>query len=125
LMVCPRCHEEKGTLAAIGALALLTMIHKDVGDVLNEAVLRLHVDPDNWYVHTLITRLSGTTPRQLEAVSAESLLYASLRYVEGLGLLWRQRWAAYVTVIEQRPSFPLTCSSSHGGCCRRSSSSLR
>jgi hypothetical protein len=36
LMVCPRCHEEKGTLAAIGALALLTMIHKDVGDVPNE-----------------------------------------------------------------------------------------
>ena len=62
-MVCPRCHEEKGTLAASGALALLTMIHKDVGDVLNEAVLRLRVDPDNWYVHTLITRLSGTTPR--------------------------------------------------------------
>jgi hypothetical protein len=45
-MVCPRCHEEKGTLAAIGALALLTMIHKDVGDVLNEAVFRLRVDPD-------------------------------------------------------------------------------
>jgi Predicted membrane protein (DUF2127) len=76
-MVCPRCHEEKGRLAAIGALALLTMIHKDVGDVLNEAVLQLRVDPDNWYVHTLITRLFGTTPRQLEAVSAGSLLYAA------------------------------------------------
>jgi len=46
----------KGTIVAIGALGLLTMIHKDVGDVLNEAVLRLRVDPDNWYVHTLITR---------------------------------------------------------------------
>ena len=61
----------KGTLVAIGALGLLTMIHKDVG----------------------ITRLSGTTPRQLEAVSAGSLLYAALRYVEGLGLIWRQHWA--------------------------------
>ena len=48
-----------------------------VGDVLNEAALRLRVDPDNWYVHTLIPRLSGTTPRQLEAVSAGSLLYAA------------------------------------------------
>ena len=97
----------KGTLVAIGALGLLTMIHKDVGDVLNEAVLRLRVDPDNWYVHTLITRLSGTTPRQLEAVSAGSLLYAALRYVEGLGLMWRQRWAAYVTVIATAAFIPL------------------
>ena len=96
-----------GTLVAIGALGLLTMIHKDVGDVLNEAVLRLRVDPDNWYVHTLITRLSGTTPRQLEAVSAGSFLYAALRYVEGLGLLWRQRWAAYVTVIAAAAFIPL------------------
>ena len=97
----------KGTLVAIGALGLLTMIHKDVGDSLNEAVLRLRVDPDNWYVHTLITRLSGTTPRQLEAVSAGSLLYAALRYVEGLGLMWRQRWAAYVTVIATAAFIPL------------------
>ena len=29
----------KGTLVAIGVLGLLTLIHKDVGDVLNEAVL--------------------------------------------------------------------------------------
>jgi len=84
----------KGTLVAIGALGLLTRIHKDVGTVLNEVVLRLRVDPDNWYVHTIMTRLSGTTPRQLEAVSAGSLLYTALRYVEGLGLMWRQRWAA-------------------------------
>ena len=75
----------KGTLVAIGALGLLTMIHKDVG----------------------ITRLSGTTPRQLEAVSAGSLLYAALRYVEGLGLIWRQRWAAYVTVIATAAFIPL------------------
>src|SRR2546428_12068322 len=75
----------KGTLVAIGALGLLTMIHKDVG----------------------ITRLSGTTPRQLEVVSAGSLLYAALRYVEGLGLIWRQRWAAYVTVIATAAFIPL------------------
>src|SRR5262249_48582803 len=76
----------KGTLVAIGALGLLTMLHKDVGNTLNEAVLRLRVDPDNRYIHMLITQLSGATPRQLEAVSAGSFLYAALRYVEGLGL---------------------------------------
>ncbi len=97
----------KGSLVAIGALGLLTMIHKDVGSVLNEAVLRLRVDPDNRYIHTLIARLSGTTPRQLEAVSAGSFLYAALRYVEGLGLMWRQRWAAYVTVIATAAFIPL------------------
>jgi len=97
----------KGTLVAIGALGLLTLIHKDVGNVLNGAVLRLRVDPDNWYIHTLIARLSATTPRQLEAVSAGSFLYAALRYVEGLGLLWRQRWAAYVTVIATAVFIPL------------------
>lgn len=97
----------KGTLVAIGALGLLTMVHEDVGRVLDEAVLRLRVDPDNWYIHALIARLSGATPRQLEAVSAGSFLYAAVRYVEGLGLLWRQRWAAYVTVIATAAFIPL------------------
>src|SRR5215813_15023696 len=97
----------KGTLVAIGALGLLTMLHKDVGNTLNEAVLRLRVDPDNRYIHMVITRLSGATPRQLEAVSAGSFLYAALRYVEGLGLLWRQRWAAHVTVIATAVFIPL------------------
>jgi len=97
----------KGTLVAIGALGLLTMLHKDVGNTLSEAVLRLRVDPDNRYVHMLITQLSGATPRQLEAVSAGSFLYAALRYVEGLGLMWRQRWAAYVTVIATAAFIPL------------------
>jgi uncharacterized membrane protein (DUF2068 family) len=97
----------KGSLVAIGALGLLTMIHKDVGETVNEAVLRLRVDPDNHYIHALITRLSGTTPRQLEAVSAGSFLYAALRYVEGIGLIWRQRWAAYVTVIGTAAFIPL------------------
>ena len=97
----------KGTLVAIGALGLLTMLHKDVGNTLNEAVLRLRVDPDNRYIHVLITQLSGATPRQLEAVSAGSFLYAALRYVEGLGLMWRQRWAAYVTVIATAAFIPL------------------
>jgi hypothetical protein len=55
----------------------------------------------------IITRLSGATPRQLEAVSAGSFLYAALRYVEGLTLMWRQRWAAYVTVIATAALIPL------------------
>ena len=97
----------KGTLVTIGAIGLLTLIHKDAGNILNDAVLRLRVDPDNRYIHMLITRLSGATPRQLEAVSAGSFLYAALRYVEGLGLMWRQRWAAYVTVIATAAFIPL------------------
>jgi uncharacterized membrane protein (DUF2068 family) len=97
----------KGTLVAIGALGLLTMIHKDVSNILNETVLRLRVDPDNRYIHMIITRLAGATPRQLEAVSAGSFLYAALRYVEGLTLMWRQRWAAYVTVIATAALIPL------------------
>jgi uncharacterized membrane protein (DUF2068 family) len=67
----------KGTLVAISAVGLLT-------------VKRIRVDPDNYYVHTVITRLSGLTARQLEAISGGSLLYAVLRYVEGLGLMWRR-----------------------------------
>src|SRR5262249_45505578 len=97
----------KGTLVAIGAVGLLTMIHKDAGNILNETVLRLRVDPDNRYIHMIIMRLSGATPRQLEAISAGSFLYAALRYVEGLGLMWRQRWAAYATVIATAAFIPL------------------
>jgi uncharacterized membrane protein (DUF2068 family) len=97
----------KGTLVAISAVGLLTVIHKDLGDVLTQWIKRLRVDPDNYYVHIVITRLSGLTARQLEAISAGSLLYAVLRYVEGLGLMWRRRWAAYVTVPATAAFIPL------------------
>ena len=30
-----------------------------------------------------------------------------MRYIEGLGLIWRQRWAAYVTVIATAAFIPL------------------
>jgi uncharacterized membrane protein (DUF2068 family) len=97
----------KGTLVTIGAFALLSLIHKDIGAILDDWLLRFRVDADNHYVHMLIARVSGVTPRQLEAVSAGSLVYAAIRYVEGFGLLWRQRWAAYVTAIATAAFIPL------------------
>jgi uncharacterized membrane protein (DUF2068 family) len=67
--------------------------------VLVHWVRALRVDPDNRIVHSIVSRLTGLSDRQLRAISLGTLLYAGLFATEGVGLLLRKRWAEYLTVI--------------------------
>lgn len=92
------------TLAGIGALKLL---HRDVALTLSHWVEILRVDPDNRYIHKLLARLLTVTPKQLEAASVGTFIYAGLLLTEGTGLLLRKRWAEYFTIITTAGLIPL------------------
>ncbi len=91
-------------VVGIGALKLL---HKDIGQTVEHWVNVLRVDPDNRFIHRLITRIFHVTPAQLKAVSAGTFFYAALLLIEGIGLLLRRHWAEYFTVITTAALIPL------------------
>jgi uncharacterized membrane protein (DUF2068 family) len=91
-------------IVGIGALKLL---HRDVANTVAHWVDILRVDPDNLYIHRLLTRVLTVTPAQLRATSAGTFIYAGLLLTEGTGLLLRKRWAEYFTIITTAGLIPL------------------
>jgi len=77
------------------------------GDQALHLVHDLRIDPENHYIHAVIERISGISPRQLRLIQVGTFLYALLYATEGVGLLWRKLWAEYFTVIATGSLIPL------------------
>jgi len=91
-------------LVGIGALRLL---HRDVGEVVSHWVNVLGVDPDNRFIHRLLSRVLAVSPKQLREASVGTFIYAGLLLTEGTGLWLRKRWAEYFTIITTAGLIPL------------------
>jgi uncharacterized membrane protein (DUF2068 family) len=88
----------------IGAIKLL---HKDVVSTVVHWSQLLGVDSDNRFVHGMLVRIFRATPKQLKELSVGTFLYAGLFAAEGVGLLLRQRWAEYFTIVTTGGLIPL------------------
>ncbi|HET6246724.1 MAG TPA: DUF2127 domain-containing protein [Tepidisphaeraceae bacterium] len=88
---------------ALMFLFLATQLHRlldpNVGNSLRDFCHHVRVDPDNRHVHALIEKLTGVSPATLRRLRLGSYLYAALFATEGLGLIFRRKWAEYMTVI--------------------------
>ncbi len=65
------------------------------------------IDPDNRYIHHVLSRVLRVTPRQLAELSAGSFVYAGLFLTEGVGLLTHKHWAEYLTIVSTALFIPL------------------
>ena len=89
---------------AVGAISLL---HKDVAEVVTYRIGEIGVDPQGRYIQHLIEKLGFIGPHEVKLISLGSLLYAMLFGTEGIGLLLQKRWAEYLTVITTASFLPL------------------
>ncbi len=89
------------------AVGVFRHVHSDPGEEVEHLVATLKLDPGNHYIHTLIERVSGVSPKQLKLLGVGTLVYALLYLVEGVGLLLRKRWAEYFTVVATGGLIPL------------------
>ena len=89
---------------AIGAHHLL---HHDVQDVVRHWARAVRVDPDNRYLHAVLSKLTGVNDRTLRELSVGTFCYAAVFITEGIGLVLRKRWAEYFTVISTAALLPL------------------
>jgi uncharacterized membrane protein (DUF2068 family) len=97
----------KGILLLAVGIGALKLLHRDVAQTVAHWVDILRVDPDNRLIHSLLTRVLSVTPAQLRAASAGTFVYAGLLLTEGVGLLYRKRWAEYFTIITTAGLIPI------------------
>jgi uncharacterized membrane protein (DUF2068 family) len=97
----------KGILLLAVGIGALKLLHRDIAQTVAHWVDILRVDPDNRLIHRLLTRVLSVTPAQLKAASAGTFVYAGLLLTEGLGLLFRKRWAEYFTIITTAGLIPI------------------
>ena len=97
----------KGVLLVAVGIGALNLLHKDLAATISHWIDILRVDPDNQFIHPILSKVFFVTPKQLKTLSAGTFVYAALLFIEGTGLLMRQHWAEYFTVITTAGLIPL------------------
>jgi uncharacterized membrane protein (DUF2068 family) len=97
----------KAALLFTIAFGIHHFLHRDLQEIVVHWARAVRVDPENRFVHTVISKVSGVSPRQLQAISLGTFLYGTLFATEGIGLLLRKRWAEYLTVISTALLLPV------------------
>jgi uncharacterized membrane protein (DUF2068 family) len=97
----------KGILLLIVGAGVLTFVNKDIEELTMHWVSVLRADPDNKIIHWVLVKLWNLDDRKLQQISAGSFFYAAMLLTEGIGLLYRKRWAEYFTVIATGSFIPL------------------
>jgi uncharacterized membrane protein (DUF2068 family) len=67
----------------------------------------IRVDPDNRILHSIISKVTGLPERRLHELGIGTFFYGLLFGIEGVGLLLKQKWAEYMTVISTVTFLPL------------------
>ncbi len=94
----------KAILALALALALMRLIHHDIGKFLKDYVVDpLHLDSDvdseNHFLTWLFQFVSSLTPHTIRMSAWASLFYATVFAVEGFGLYLKKHWAEYMVLV--------------------------
>jgi len=88
----------KGVLATLVGIAALSLIHKDMQQIAETLVGRLHLDLNALYPRIFIDAAARLSDSSLWLLAALAFGYAALRSVEAWGL-WRARhWAQWLAV---------------------------
>ena len=97
----------KALLLIVIGIGAIKLLHKDIANTVTHWTQVLRVDPDNRFIHRVLLRIFGVTPKQLKELSIGTFLYAGLFAIEGIGLVLRKRWAEYFTIVTTGGLIPL------------------
>jgi uncharacterized membrane protein (DUF2068 family) len=102
----------KGTVLILGGIVLLAISGTNA---FHDFVLRLqtelNLDPGQhvwkrvW--DQVVVRYGTASTRTRDALAAGAIIYGALEVFEGLGLLWRRRWAEYLVLIATSAFLPV------------------
>jgi uncharacterized membrane protein (DUF2068 family) len=97
----------KGAALLALALGALSLLHKNVAAEVEHWFDQLRIDPDNQFIGALLSKLELVHTKELKELSALGAGYAALFLTEGTGLLFRQRWAEWLTIIATSSLMPI------------------
>jgi len=97
----------KGAVFLALAFGALSFLHKDVASAVEHWLDQLRIDPDNQFIGALLRKLQLVHTKELKELSALGAGYAALFLTEGTGLLFRKRWAEWLTIVATSSLMPL------------------
>ena len=90
-------------LIAVG-IGALKVLHRVVASTALSWGDILRVDPENRFIHRILSRIMFITPAQLKAASAGTFVYAGLLLTEGTGLTTAQRGLTWASPVPSHSS---------------------
>ena len=97
----------KGAVFLALAFGALSFLHKDLASHVELWLDQLRIDPDNQFIGALLSKLQLVHTKELKELSALGASYAALFLTEGTGLLFRKRWAEWLTIVATSSLMPL------------------
>jgi uncharacterized membrane protein (DUF2068 family) len=97
----------KGAIFLALVCGAMSLLHKDVAAHVEDWLDQLRIDPDNRFVGAVLAKLNFIHTKELKQLSALGAGYAALFLTEGTGLLFRQYWAEWLTIIATSSLVPL------------------
>jgi uncharacterized membrane protein (DUF2068 family) len=97
----------KGAVLLALAFGALSFLHKDVASEVEDWIDQLRIDADNRFIGGLLSKLQLVHSKELKELSALGAGYAALFLTEGTGLLFRKRWAEWLTIVATSSLMPI------------------
>lgn len=89
----------KGAMLIALAVGAFRLLHKNVGEMVEQWAEALRLNPANHFVEVAISKASLLSPVQIKHLGLGSLIYAGLFLTEGTGLWLLKPWAEWFTTI--------------------------
>jgi uncharacterized membrane protein (DUF2068 family) len=89
----------KGILLCLLAIGLLGFLHKDLDNIVRTCVKFLHLNMEGRQIVRILAHVDRVTDAQLKEWSGITFGVAAVFIAEGAGLLLRQEWAKYLTIV--------------------------
>jgi uncharacterized membrane protein (DUF2068 family) len=97
----------KGTLALLLAFGVYKLAGKDLGNLFDQMLRVIHLDPENRFLSDIGDKLETITPSNVKWVATGTFLYSLFSLVEGVGLMFRVSWAGWLAIGESAFFIPI------------------
>lgn len=97
----------KGILFLLLAMGIYSLADNNLVSDYREFLERLHLDPERKFFTELGNSISRITPKSVYWVASGTALYSLFSLVEGIGLIFRVRWAGMLAIGESAFFIPI------------------
>ncbi|MEO6034423.1 MAG: DUF2127 domain-containing protein [Verrucomicrobiota bacterium] len=97
----------KGIILLLLALGAYSLTDNDLPKDFHRLVASLHLDPERNFFTRVAVQLKSVTPSNLYWLASGTFFYSLFSLVEGVGLVFRVRWAGWLAIGESGFFIPI------------------
>ena len=97
----------KAVALLLAAAGFFSLVGKDLGDVFDQFLRWVHLDPEHRFFSNIGDWLDTVTPANVRSLANVTLLYGLFLLVGGTGLALRAKWAIWLAIGESAFFIPI------------------